>query len=88
MGTFPKISAELASICGNTGYNEETLLATIEKLAVKKTNVIRLQQAMRTTTQVYDESITAYAKRLGKAAVACDFIDTAQDAPSSSSTPT
>ena len=59
------------------GYNKETLLTTIEKLAVKKTNVIRLCQAMPTTSQAYNESITTYAKWLGKAAVACDFISTA-----------
>ena len=44
---------------------------------MKKTNVIRLRQAMWTSSQAYDESITAYAKRLGKGAVACDFINTA-----------
>ena len=31
---------------------------------------------MRTSSQAYDKSITAYTKRLGKAAVACDFINT------------
>ena len=77
MGRFPKISAELASTRGNREYDEESLLKAIEKLAVKKTNVIRLQQAMRTLSQAYDESITTYAKRLGKAAVACDFLNTA-----------
>ena len=78
MGRFPKISAELASIRGNQNYDEASLLAAIERLAVKKTNVIRLRQAMRSSSQAYDESITAYAKRLGKAAVACDFINTAK----------
>ena len=77
MGRFPKISAELASTRGNIVYKEESLLAAIEKLAVKKTNVIRLRQAMRTSSQGYDESVSAYAKRLGKAAIACDFLNTA-----------
>ena len=76
-GRFPKISAELASIRGNKGYNEETLLTAIEKLAVNKTNIIWLWQAMQTTSQAYDKSITAYAKWLGKAEVACDFINIA-----------
>ena len=77
MGRFQKIKAELASTCGNKEYDKESLLNAIEKLAVKKTNVIRLCQAMRASSQAYDESITAYAKLLGKAAVACDFINTA-----------
>ena len=42
MGRFPKISAELASIRGNQEYDEKSLLNAIEKLAVKKTNLIRL----------------------------------------------
>ena len=54
MGRFPKISAELASTRGNKEYDEESLLNAIEKLAVKKTNVIRLRQAMRATSQAYD----------------------------------
>ena len=77
MGRFPKISAELASIRGNQEYDEKSLLTAIEKLAVKKTNVIRLRQSMRSSSQAYNKSITAYAKQLGKAAVACDFINTA-----------
>ena len=36
-----------------------------------------LQQAMRTLSKAYDESITAYTKRLGKVAVVGDFINTA-----------
>ena len=77
IGRFPKISAELASVHGNEVYKEESLLLAIKKLAVKKTNVIRLQQAMRTLSQAYDESVSAYAKRLGKAAIACNFLNTA-----------
>ena len=46
VGRFPKISAELANIRSNKGYNQETLLTATEKLAVKKTNVIQLRQAM------------------------------------------
>ena len=65
------------SILGNQEYDEKGLLDSIEKLAVKKINVIRLGQAMRSSSQAYDESITAYAKRLGKASVAWDFINRA-----------
>ena len=43
MGRFPKISAELASICGNEEYDKESLLNAIEKLAVKKTSIIQLR---------------------------------------------
>ena len=32
---------------------------------------------MRTSSQAYDESVTAYTKRLGKAEVVCDFLSTA-----------
>ena len=77
MGRFPKVSAKLASTHGSTEYDEKSLLAAIEKLAVKKTNVIRLCQAMRASSQTYNESITSFAKRLGKVAVACNLISTA-----------
>ena len=74
LSRFPKIRGEIAETVDLAKLSEELLLAEIQKLAVRETNVIRMRQSMRKLEQAHSESISAFAHRLDKAALVCDFI--------------
>ena len=74
LSRFPKIRGEIVDNVQLATLSEESLLAEIEKLAVRETNVIRMRQSMRKLEQAHSESITASAHQLDKAALVCDFI--------------
>ena len=64
LSRFPKIRGEIAETVKLATLSEELLLAEIQKLTVRKTNVIRMQQSMRKLEQAHSESISAFTHRL------------------------
>ena len=60
LSRFPKIRSEIAETVQLATLSEELLLAEIQKLAVRETNVIRMRQSMRKLEQAHSESISAF----------------------------
>ena len=63
LSRFPKIRNEIAKTVDLATLSKELLLVEIQKLAVKETIVIRMQQSMRKLEQAHSETISAFAHR-------------------------
>ena len=73
LAKFPKISADIVDMPGAATWDETQLLKAIQDMMVMDSNLIRMRTAMQGMQQNYDETVSAFAKRLSKAAIACDF---------------